>query len=1641
MSEHVHLSDQQPRHWARWVGLFLITLAVATVAASCRSREAAPAPAAGTASPTTSTGQPAATESSSAPATDGAGEATASAVPDAGALGFSFASAPASPGRPADEVGAQNKGCVACHTASDTHTMHATDVGVSCVDCHGGNWDVPVPANFADNYDEYERFKKATHVQPHVPEIWQTAAGKLTAANPEISGASTLEEHQDFIRFVNPGDLRAAEVACGACHNTPADNFLVNRVRKNMMTHGGMLWGAASYNNGTHSVKDPLFGEFYTEDGEPARVIANPRVTRREMREQGRLPQMWPLPRWEVSQPGNILRVFERGGRLRPQIALPNPNPPQGGQAGIDDPGRPEVKLSVRGFGTDVRTDPVLIGLQKTRLMDPTLNFMGTNNHPGDYRASGCSACHVVYANDRSPVHSAMWSKYGNRGESFSKDPTVNPKGVTEPSANVWGEEPVREAGHPIQHTFVRNAPNSNCMTCHMHPGTLVLNSYLGYMWWDNESDGAHMYPRAQKYPSADDHFAVHQHNPEGSAVRGLWSNRYPEDVSHAGEVAGPDFLGKTGTPEFNAKLKNNHFADFHGHGWIFRAVFKQDRKGNLLDHRGNPVEKTPENMARGVEFQWKKPGDSPPDGTPVHLKDIHLERGMHCVDCHFEQDSHGDGHLYGETRNATMINCEDCHGTTDKPAPMFQYLSLPSRERSGQKGQDLLFSAFTGNAAANTKDRKAVISRNKRIIERKFQFTRGQLVQKAQLDDNVKWVVDQTADTTAGTWAPDAPEADKKKAAAKPAAKAEVKLDTTDPDERRALLARFAHTVRRDGKTWGGDPTADQGNHAMQLAHGSATMSCYACHTSWNTSCFGCHLPQRANQRRETLHNEGQMTRNYTNYNFQTLRDDVFMLGVDGSVKGNKIVPVRSACAVMVSSQDALRQWIYPQQQTVSAEGFSGTAFSPYFPHTVRAVETKQCSDCHISAEGDNNAIMAQVLLQGTNSVNFIGRFAWVAMGDKGLEAVAVTERDEPQAVIGSKLHSLAYPDFYKEHQANHKELKTAHEHHGVVLDLVQRGEYVYTAGGPEGFRAYDIASIDNKGFSERIVTAPVSPVGQRFKVDTKYATSVTTPSTMAIDPTRPRRPENEEGPIHLMYAFLYVTDREEGLVIIGNPLDEKRNKPGVATLLDGDPSNNFLKRAYAFNPDGLLTGAQDMEFYGTLGYVTSNAGIVVIDFDNPLEPKVVKVMSEFNGPRRVQFQFRYGFVIDNEGLKVIDVTDPREPKVVPGASVAIGDARDVYLSRTYAYVAAGNQGLVIVDVTKPEHPALDQTYDADGHMNDATAVKVGMTNTSLFAYVADGRNGIKVIQLTDEDTPGYMGFSPRPTPRLIAEKHTHGPALAIGEGLDRDRAVDESGNQLSVFGRRGARPFNREEQARLFLMKDDAGNRTRLYTVRDFPETQPLAPPAKADEAGDDAGEGERPGPRRPGRRGRGPARPGGGAEAAPSGEAAPAAPPRRRGARRPGGAVVTPPPADEAPAEVPAEEAPAAEAPAEQAPAAEEMPAEAIPAEAAPAEGAAPAEETPAEEMPADEAAPAEELPAGEVPTDQTAPPADAPAEAAPADAPAEESPAEESSAEDAPAEAPADEAPAAETPAEDAPTGDAAPAEAAPSDEAPAEDENK
>ncbi|MGQ0700633.1 MAG: hypothetical protein ACT4PZ_20625 [Panacagrimonas sp.] len=1211
---------------------------------------------------------------------------------------LTYTAAPPAPrGQTQAAADEKSTGCVSCHTSTDQKTMHSNPgVVLGCTDCHGGDARIERPQGFERKSAPYEAALAKAHVLPLYPKTWHWP----DSANPKQSFALLNRESPEFVRFVNPSDYRAAREACGACHLR-----VIERAERSLMATSAMLWGGASYNNGILPFKRYILGESHTAEGDAA-MILGPVKPDENMAAKGVLEKLYPLPSWETTPVKDVFRVFERGGRnvlsLFPETGLPNV---AGNIQRLEEPGRPDLKQSNRGPGTGNRIAVPVLNIHKTRLNDPHTWFMGTNEQPGDYRSSGCAACHVVYANDRDARHSGVYAKAGHTGLSQTLDPTIA------------HDKP----GHPLQHAFTSSIPSSQCMVCHMHQPNVFVNSFLGYTMWDYESDAPYMWPKKEKQPTDAEIREINKRNPEEASIRGSWGD--------------PEFLKQVS--ELNPKLKDTQFADYHGHGWNFRAVYKRDRKGRLLDKGGNIVSDTDPQ-------KFKK---------SVHMSSVHVDAGMHCVDCHFSQDMHGDGHIYGEVAQAIEIECVDCHGNAD---------AYPSLLTSGPAAP----AGGTDLSVARTP-----------FGELRFEWIGGKLVQRSNMDAELKWEVSL------------------------------VKDSVTPGNAHYNEKAARAKLVSADVKTqkWGADVMPSD------RAHKDEEMMCATCHTSWTTSCGGCHLPIQANWKSDRLHYEGGESRNYATYNPQVARDDVFQLGKHGPAKGGRTAPVRSSSALVLSSTNSNREKIYIQQPPVSASGFSSQAFAPHYPHTERKTETKQCEDCHLSSAKDNNAIMAQLLLHGTNFMNFIGYNAWVG-GDGEISGVTVTEWDEPQAVIGSYLHRYAYPERNKLHESRGRELEVEQSHAtGDRVGCLQlRGEYLYVAQGAKGFEAYDVASVANKGFSQRIISAPASGLGHDTHVSTKNATCVALPSNQPIHPDRNQgelmRVINQEQPFHPIYNYALISDSVEGLILVD-----------VNTLADGDPRNNHFKRALTWNGDEhsreVLKGARHLTVAGDWVYVAADAGLVVLNLSQPLQPKLVATLPLKN-VRASAVQFRYLFATTDEGLRVVDITHPDRPRVIEQALVPFKDARRVYLVRTYAYVAAGAEGLGIVDITNPEAPRLYQQFNADGKITDAWDVKVGATNASLFAYVADGDSGLKLIQLVSPETqPAFYGFSPDPKPQLIATRKTTAPALAISEGLHRDRAVDETGGQIAVFGRIGSRPFNLEEQKRLYLDAEGAPWFVRNY------------------------------------------------------------------------------------------------------------------------------------------------------------------------------------------------------------------------------------
>ena len=211
-------------------------------------------------------------------------------------------------------------------------------------------------------------------------------------------------------------------------------------------------------------------------------------------------------------------------------------------------------------------------------------------------------------------------------------------------------------------------------------------------------------------------------------------------------------------------------------------------------------------------------------------------------------------------------------------------------------------------------------------------------------------------------------------------------------------------------------------------------------------------------------------------------------------------IAPVRSTSALVLSSTNINRERIYVQQPPISAAGFSSQAFAPHFPHTVRTTETKTCTDCHVSAANDNNAIMAQLLLQGTNFVNFVGlqrlgraggrlrggaghRMGRAAGGDRLLSAALRLSRLLPAArrAEPSRADQLDARRDASTATCRARPIRSSSSATSSRAPAAGSAACRFAANicsspkGEGGFRVYDVAAIANKGFSERIVTAPV--------------------------------------------------------------------------------------------------------------------------------------------------------------------------------------------------------------------------------------------------------------------------------------------------------------------------------------------------------------------------------------------------------------------------------------------------------------------------------------------------------------------------------------------------------------------------------------
>jgi hypothetical protein len=388
----------------------------------------------------------------------------------------------------------------------------------------------------------------------------------------------------------------------------------------------------------------------------------------------------------------------------------------------------------------------------------------------------------------------------------------------------------------------------------------------------------------------------------------------------------------------------------------------------------------------------------------------------------------------------------------------------------------------------------------------------------------------------------------------------------------------------------------------------------------------------------------------------------------------------------VVVTVMDGANNAGTHQQSSVGSEGWASYNMAPNVPHTVRDRETQDCTTCHLSKNKDNNSWLAQVFGEGTNGYSYIGDYEWI--GQPGLmKAVRVSYGYEPQPVIGSNMQRIIDPQKFNEFVKSGRRYDKVHyatpgaagKAYGSAQlvgathpnFLEARGEWVFAADGPGGFKVYDMANVDAKKTAQKVLLQPFA-WGNELVIHSKNATGLDMPGTGPMDLTRPQLNLNEESDRWQGYRYCFITDSEEGLIVAD-----------VNTFFDRDIQNNYIKRAATFNPGNALNGALQIRVAGNYAYIACGKnGLKVVDVSDPVHPKMAgSVGAPFlTDTRSIQVQFRYGFIADGTGgMKVVDLSDPANPKPVDSGVARIPDARSLYLSKSYAYVAAGKNGMAI--------------------------------------------------------------------------------------------------------------------------------------------------------------------------------------------------------------------------------------------------------------------------------------------------------------------------------------------------------------------------
>lgn len=363
--------------------------------------------------------------------------------------------------------------CMKCHNGSlhddyagpgleNPHQFPGAEQ-LKCTTCHGGN---PNGGDVA-----------SSHVPPP-PQIGDRAFqdqnafayfNKLTLAGidklPDYTVAGVTYTALQYLQFLNPGDLRVTslERGCGACHQPHATGVGRSPIGTSLGIFSGAFYAVGMEN--AIPAHQGLFEDNAADYG--WRAVTDPQHVHDPL-DDGKIGQLLEAPVWSVrgrTDPGHLFN-----NQAFNAAALENDVNPDGSVV------------------TGSKLAKVYQEMVAFTCGDCHLGSSGANNRYGDFRPSGCSACHMPYSLD---------------GRSRSRDPNVpknepaNPDQIRDPERAHVRSHQIRGVARTLSNgVAVQGIDDHTCAGCHQGSNRMVMQ------YWGIRLDQNQDVVRGDQYPA-----------------------------------------------------------------------------------------------------------------------------------------------------------------------------------------------------------------------------------------------------------------------------------------------------------------------------------------------------------------------------------------------------------------------------------------------------------------------------------------------------------------------------------------------------------------------------------------------------------------------------------------------------------------------------------------------------------------------------------------------------------------------------------------------------------------------------------------------------------------------------------------------------------------------------------------------------------------------------------------------------------------------------------------------------------------------------------------------------------------------------------------------------------------------------------